>query len=597
MKKNNQNLKPACKSSVFYFLFFRFSTILLLSVFYFLFSPTSASAANLYFSPSSGSHAVGATFSVSVYVSSADQAMNAASGAISFPKDKLEVVSVSKSGSIFSLWVQEPSFSQSAGVINFEGIVLNPGFTGSGGKIMAVSFKAKSAGAAALNFSSGSALANDGQGTNILAGLGKAQFSLGGEDAPVPETPAPSDVPSVSGPPSAPRISSSIHPDSNKWYNNKNPQFSWTLPAGVTGVGIYFSQSPTSNPGSVSDGLFASKSYENVDDGIWYFHIKMKNSAGWGPIAHFKIQIDTNPPEQFAIKFIDGNKTENPRPTIIFDTTDSLSGIDYYKIKIGEGDFFSVASEIVKSSPHTLPLQNPGKRSILVQAFDKAGNYTTDAEEFEILAIESPKINDYPRELQSGEPLIVRGVTYPNSKVNIWLQRDKDDPESFTVESDQDGKFVFTADEKLDDGIYKIWAEVVDTREAKSLPTEKIIILVAKSAIFRIGTWTVSFLSVVIPLVALIIALLVILWYGWRKFSALRKRLRKEVREAESALHKAFYLLKEDMQEQIKMLEKVRGRRQLTKEEEKIVKRLKRDLDGDEKLVRKEIEDIEKEVK
>src|SRR3989344_8514414 len=92
--------------------------------------PLTAQAATLYFSSSSGTQAVGTTFSVGVYVSSADQAMNAASGVISFPADKLAVESLSKSGSIFSLWVQEPSFSNSAGAVNFEGIVLNPGFTG-----------------------------------------------------------------------------------------------------------------------------------------------------------------------------------------------------------------------------------------------------------------------------------------------------------------------------------------------------------------------------------------------------------------------------------------------------------------------------------
>ena len=62
-----------------------------------------ASAASLYFSPSSGSYTVGSTLSVNIYVASADQAINAASGVISFPSDKLEVVSLSKSGSIFSL--------------------------------------------------------------------------------------------------------------------------------------------------------------------------------------------------------------------------------------------------------------------------------------------------------------------------------------------------------------------------------------------------------------------------------------------------------------------------------------------------------------
>jgi hypothetical protein len=83
-------------------------------------------------------------------------------------------------------------------------------------------------------------------------------------------------------------------------------------------------------------------------------------------------------------------------------------------------------------------------------------------------------------------------------------------------------------------------------------------------------------------------------------FGAFRKKLgkiKKEVREAESALHKAFESLKDDIREQVRILEKTRTKRQLTEEEERVVKQLKKDLDDAEKFVRKEIEDIKKEAK
>ncbi len=207
--------------------------LILFSAFCFLLSVSSANAASLYFSPSSGSYAVGDSFSVSVYVSSTDQAINAASGAILFPQDKLEISSLSKSGSIFSLWVQEPSFSNSAGTVNFEGIVLNPGFTGANGKIITLNFKVKTAGAGLLNFSSGSVLTNDGKGTNILTSLGNAQFNLGGAAPTVPEATTPS---AVSGAPSAPQIFSPTHPDPNKWYTVKDAKFTWEVPPGTTTV-------------------------------------------------------------------------------------------------------------------------------------------------------------------------------------------------------------------------------------------------------------------------------------------------------------------------------------------------------------------------
>lgn len=207
--------------------------ILLFSLF--IACPGSTKAASFYLSPSSGTYNIGEKFTVNVYVSSAEQAMNAASGIVSFSPDKLEVVSISKSGTIFSLWVQEPAFSNSTGKINFEGVVLNPGFKGSSGKIMSILFKSKISGGALLSFSSVSILANDGNGTNILTGTGSATFSIGSQKSEVkePETPT-----KVSGVPSAPQITSSTHPDSDKWYALKDAKFNWSVSKDITGASL-----------------------------------------------------------------------------------------------------------------------------------------------------------------------------------------------------------------------------------------------------------------------------------------------------------------------------------------------------------------------
>lgn len=140
--------------------------------------PILANAATLTFSPQSGTYSAGSAITVNVYVSSTDQSMNAVSGEVSFPTKFLSVSSVSKSGSIISLWTVDPTFSNSAGTVNFEGIVLNPGFTGSNGKVISITFVAKSTGNANVKFDSGSVLANDGAGTSIPTMFGSAQFVI-----------------------------------------------------------------------------------------------------------------------------------------------------------------------------------------------------------------------------------------------------------------------------------------------------------------------------------------------------------------------------------------------------------------------------------
>ncbi len=150
----------------------------------FFFSPVISYAADLGFSPSTLSRTVGSTFTISAYVSSPSAAINAASGVVSFPVNLLEVVSVSKASSIINLWVQDPSFSNAQGTVNFEGIALNPGFTGSQGVVVSITFRAKSAGNALVKFSSGSVLANDGVGTNVLKNLGNANIAIKSIETP-----------------------------------------------------------------------------------------------------------------------------------------------------------------------------------------------------------------------------------------------------------------------------------------------------------------------------------------------------------------------------------------------------------------------------
>lgn len=140
--------------------------------------PQIAQAASLRLSPASGTYNVGQTMSVSVLVNSTDQAMNAVSGILSFSRNLLEVTSLSKGGSIMSLWVKEPSYSNSTGSINFEGVVLTPGFSGSTGNIITINFRVKDIGTAQVGFETAQVLANDGNGTDILSRYDGAEFTL-----------------------------------------------------------------------------------------------------------------------------------------------------------------------------------------------------------------------------------------------------------------------------------------------------------------------------------------------------------------------------------------------------------------------------------
>ena len=568
-------IKPVIKINKF--------CVVLLGICVLLLLPAVARAATLYFSPSSGSYAIGNNIPVGIFVSSADQAMNAASGIVSFPPDKLEVTSLSKDGSIIALWVRETTFSNTLGTINFEGIVLNPGFTGASGKIITANFKVKAAGIAPISFSSGSVLANDGKGTNILASLGSASFSLGEQITPEVETPS-----VVVGAPAAPKISSPTHPNSEKWYSNNDPKFTWKVPEDVTRVRLLVGHNPVVVPTVSYSEPISEKQLEDLADEVWYFHCQLQNKFGWGGVSHFKFQIDTTPPLPFEIEVKEGKETTNPQPTLVFEATDEMSGIDYYEVKIDQEPSIKI-----KEKEYKTPVQTFGIHTIIVKAVDKAGNETLAMTEINILAIETPVITDYPKTLLPGANLLIKGTAAIENKIELYIQKENEESKVDETESDKQGKWSYIGTESLREGIYKVWAQSVNFLGARSKPSEKVTIQVSPPAFIKIGKLAIDYLTTIILLLVLILAIVLGIIWAWQKIIKRKKRLRKEITEAEKALYIAFKTLKEETKEQIAKLD---GQSDLNEREKEISDELKRALKTSEKFIGKEIKDIEKEI-
>ncbi len=112
--------------------------------------------------------AVGESFSVLVSASSPLQAMNAVSGTIQV-SGGVSIIGVNKNSSIVDFWTTEPKTIGNQ--VRFEGVVLNPGYQGSNGKLFIISLSARKEGVGTISFSDGALLANDGLGSNIIGSL------------------------------------------------------------------------------------------------------------------------------------------------------------------------------------------------------------------------------------------------------------------------------------------------------------------------------------------------------------------------------------------------------------------------------------------
>lgn len=98
----------------------------------------------------------------------------------------------------------------------------------------------------------------------------------------------------------APAVSSTTHPDSNQWYAEHKLEITLIPAQDLSGVDGYyhsFNQDPNSLP-TPEEARWTKKtkiSFDRVNDGVWYFHVRTKDRAeNLSPTAtHFKVCVDT----------------------------------------------------------------------------------------------------------------------------------------------------------------------------------------------------------------------------------------------------------------------------------------------------------------
>lgn len=327
-----------------------------------------AGTASLSLSPNQGSFVVGNTFDVSIFVNTNGNDINTVEVNLKFSSDTLQIVSPSTGQSFISVWVTQPTFSNEEGTIHFAGGLPSPGINTTAGLVSTITFRAKAPGAGTIEIlPSSKILLNDGKGTNILTSTAKGSYTL-----------------SLAAP-GGPEISSSTHPDQNAWYKNNNPVFSWTTASGAENktpeaaaeFSWWFDQDPRGYADNKVDGPGTNAAYNDVESGIWYFHVKGRVGEAWGQQSSYVAHIDNTPPASFTPSIQPEGSRPDEKRIVTFSSTDQHSGLDHYEVKILPLD------ENVKAEPffteHTSPWLTPplsvGRYQIIVRAFDKAGNW------------------------------------------------------------------------------------------------------------------------------------------------------------------------------------------------------------------------------
>jgi hypothetical protein len=477
----------------------------------FIFSAATAHAATLYISPEAKSLKIGEEFNFDLLLNTEGAEVNATQATVQFPADMLELASVNRSGSVFNFWVEEPVISNEDGTLKFIGGT-SKSISGGALKVLTLRFKARGAGKKDVSIGDAVVTAADGKGTNVLSSTTGTNIVVSTEMiSPVaipttPEVTAPQVLtrePEIAkGLPAKPAIRVPLYPVPNGWYNHVGELTAfWDVPADVTDVAVSLNKNPNAEPQATEKTLVNGKNFGKLSEGVWYVHAQFKNNIGWGPTAHYKIQIDTTAPLPFKLK-ISETRSDNPSPRLEFRTQDALSGLAHAMI-YSDG---TLLMESADSAATLLPLK-PGKHKLTVRIADLAGNAVEDFVDVEILPLPMPEIVFITDKMSEGETIFAQGKSVASGYVDVVVT-DKDGKVVYsgTTDSDKDGNWAVKAKEPLARGTYSFIATARDNRGAVSFATEAREIKVKAKPVITIFGMELGWMELLVMLLLILIA-------------------------------------------------------------------------------------------
>jgi len=257
-------------------------------------------------------------------------------------------------------------------------------------------------------------------------------------------------------------VSSETHPDSNTWYNQKKVKLNWTVPKDALKIKVLIDENEFSYPSvEYGDPIIEEKEIE-LDDGIFYFHIRYFGKNGWSEIENKRIMIDTKKPEDFNF-LIQENKIQFGEKYL-------------YEIEIP-----SLAQKYSTSKSFDFSFLKSGEYETILRAYDLAGNYLEKEILLEVEKISSPQFSSVILEENN---LYISG--YLEAKdVKVITSIDGEDFENQEIlDISPEGKFVYYVKD-LKPGLYDLKMVTIKDNNL-SEENKKIILIIDEKLNFRI---------------------------------------------------------------------------------------------------------------
>ena len=81
--------------------------------------------------------------------------------------------------------------------------------------------------------------------------------------------------------------------------------FTWDRTPEVLDFSYILNNDPLFIPDDIGEGFDVRANFNDVSDGVWYFHIKALGPGGWGGVSHYVVLIDSTPPAKFSVQSLE----------------------------------------------------------------------------------------------------------------------------------------------------------------------------------------------------------------------------------------------------------------------------------------------------
>ncbi len=164
---------------------------------------------------------------------------------------------------------------------------------------------------------------------------------------------------------------SQSHPNSTRWYNTNYGRFSWRSDGSSQYWYSLLPEKVTTMPKNATSVGATKAEIAIPSDGVWYFHLWSEKNGPDKPVV-YKIRSDKTNPQPPTVNVSDAVVAPGELIRIEFSSSDSQSGIEqpYYYVSYNGATFFPIQSPFYTSLPRV------GQYTIVIRAFDNAGNHS-----------------------------------------------------------------------------------------------------------------------------------------------------------------------------------------------------------------------------